>query len=505
MKSTCLCLVLVLAFTCLGYADIIHVPGDYLTIQAGIDAASDGDTVLVADGIYNGVGNKNLDFKGKAITVTSENGAETCIIDCEADGRGFIFQSGEGEESVVSGFTLKNGSVDDGGGILCNNSSPTITNNIITNNLAAWAGGGIDCSWGSSATITNNTITKNRANGHGGGGIFLEKSSPIIDNNIITNNSAAANGGGIFCYNNSSPNITNNNLSDNSADWGGGIRCYANGPSPIITNNIISGNSAIGGGGIDCGWWNDDVPIGPSLIIANNVIHSNSATWNAGISFEKSTLTIINNTIAHNFAAEKGGGIEVSVDSSITILNTILWGNIPDEIYVDETSEIDITYSDIQGGWPGEGNIDADPKFVDPDLGDYYLSNCSPCIGAGIMTPEVPDTDIEGNPRPNPPGSNPDMGAYETPLAAAFGIISGHVTDLVGNPLRALVIAINAETKDKYKTVTDADGYYEITDLEPGTYWVLCIKRGYRLGIRKAEVVSGEETTVNFRLRKKSE
>jgi hypothetical protein len=80
------------------------------------------------------------------------------------------------------------------------------------------------------------------------------------------------------------------------------------------------------------------------------------------------------------------------------------------------------------------------------------------------------------------------------------GSINGTIIDLTGTPLRALVIAINSETKEKDKTVTDVDGYYEILNLEPGIYWVLCIKKGYKLGIKKAEVVAGQPTTVDFQL-----
>ena len=129
-------------FSSIAFGATINVPGDQPTIQAGIDAASDGDTVLVADGTYTGEGNKNLDFKGKAITVQSENGAESCIIDCENEGRGFYFHTGEGVDSVVSGFTITNGrptgATLHSGGIYCSSSSPTITNCIISNNLASF-------------------------------------------------------------------------------------------------------------------------------------------------------------------------------------------------------------------------------------------------------------------------------------------------------------------------------------------------------------------------------
>ena len=92
----------------------IRVPTDYPTIQAGIDAAAGGDIVIVADGTFVGSGNKDLDFNGKAITVKSENGPENCIIDCQGNGRGFYFHSGETQSSVLSGVTITNGSADYG-------------------------------------------------------------------------------------------------------------------------------------------------------------------------------------------------------------------------------------------------------------------------------------------------------------------------------------------------------------------------------------------------------
>ncbi|MBC8427778.1 carboxypeptidase regulatory-like domain-containing protein [bacterium] len=97
-----------------------------------------------------------------------------------------------------------------------------------------------------------------------------------------------------------------------------------------------------------------------------------------------------------------------------------------------------------------------------------------------------------------------DGGLYILKYTGAVGALDGHVTDLLtGEPLRALVIAINDETGEKTRAVSDVEGYYEVLDLEPGTYRVLCYKKGYRLGIRKSEVIAGETVTVNFRLRPK--
>jgi hypothetical protein len=489
---------IMMAISLFAEAKIIRVPEDYPTIQEGIDAALTGDIVLVADGTYTGDGNKNLDFKGKAITVQSENGPESTIIDCEGSGRGFYFHSRENIGAKVKGFTIKNGA---SSGIYCNDSSPSIEGNKITNNSASPGvesyGGGIACV-ASSPTIQDNDIMYNSASY--GGGISCNDSSPIIQNNDITHN-ASAYGGGIYCIS-SSPTIQNNDITYNSvSDYGGGIYCYYS--SPTTQNNYITDNSANSGGGICCTYYSN-----PN--ITNNFITQNEAIYGGGISVESSfaSPSIINSTIAYNLA-HYGGGVYCE-HYSLTVLNSILYfdsalasGN---EIYVNG-GIFTVTYSDVDGGWEGEGNIDADPLFVDAANGDYHLSDSSPCIGAGIMTTGVPTEDFEGDPRPNPPASNPDIGADENPLAEPIsgdtGAINGTVTDKeTGDPIpKAIVIAINIETKEKFIDPKADNGFYEILNLQPGNYLVICIATGYNPGIAKKVVVeAGKTTTRDFAL-----
>jgi hypothetical protein len=219
------------------------------TIQAGINAAVNDWGVLVADVTYTGTGNKDLDFKGKAIYLKSVGGAENCIIDCENSGRGFYFHSSETAEAIVEGFTIRNGSSNPGGGILCvNYSSPRITNCTIANNSVSNDGGGIDCEISSNAAITNCIIVNNRADF--GGAIRSCFANPSIINCLIANNSTHSGGAGI-CSTSGSLTITNCTITNNRAEttvwgYGGGIMC--DGSSIMVNNTIIWGNSAAASG-----------------------------------------------------------------------------------------------------------------------------------------------------------------------------------------------------------------------------------------------------------------
>jgi hypothetical protein len=223
----------------------LYVPSQYATIQIGINAATTGDTVWVADGTYAGTGNKDLSWIGKHITVRSENGPNNCIIDCQNSGKGFTFDStGQNSSDIIRGFTIMKGnvggSIDNSGGIYCNSSSPTITNCVITGNSAVY-GGGINCYYSSSPTITNCTISNNNTIDWGGGINCYYSSSPTITNCVITGNSAVY-GGGICSYFNSSPAITNCIILNNSAaSSGGGISCHYAGAS-INYNNVWNNN-----------------------------------------------------------------------------------------------------------------------------------------------------------------------------------------------------------------------------------------------------------------------
>jgi hypothetical protein len=232
-------------------------------------------------------------------------------------------------------------------------------------------------------------------------------SSPTLFNCVFKENSATK-GGGMRNYN-SHPELTNCTIIDNLAtDDGGGI-LNLNG-DVTIKNCIFSRNWAgDAGGGIK------NESCSPTLV--NCVFSGNSAEFGGGMyNRDWSSPTFFNCVFKENSAHEVGGGMR-NYKSNPVLTNCILWGNTapsgPQIHNYSGSSSATISYSDVQGGWPGAGNINANPLFVDPAIGDYHLLPGSPCINTGDpdYIAEPNETDLDGNPRVI--GGRIDMGAYE--------------------------------------------------------------------------------------------
>jgi hypothetical protein len=377
-ESVCFMLVigaLSLATTPLS-ARIINIPDDFETIQAGIDEAEDGDTVLVAPGEYV----ENIDFLGKDIVIigTPDNPEET-VIDGDENGSVVVFANGETDRAVLTGFTLRNG-----------------------------------------------TGTEFVDHGRVGGGIFFsEAATPRIRNVRVIDNHDTVYGAGVAAFNDAHPTITDCVISGNTCGNGGeGAGVFADwGGHYTLERVLISDNSGLTFGGVQL------------MSSLDNFL---------------SQVTIVNNVSTHG----ECGGIGVACfeegewGGQALLVNCIVWHNIGAQAMIGYTdgevpAMLTISYSDIEGGEDdidvaragaileyGEGNINEDPLFVDPDENDYHLSEDSPCIDTGD-----PETSLD------PDGSRADMGAFPF---FHNGFVHGFVLDADDdNPLAGALLMMN--------------------------------------------------------------
>jgi hypothetical protein len=435
--------------------------GPKATIQAGIDAAASGDAVIVADGVYTGAGNKGLDFEGRLITLRSADGPDSCVIDCEGSGRGFRFRSGETLDAVIQGFTITNGWDQFGGAIRLEAVDATIIDCVFTNNMATIGSAihQVSLVGSHNLVLTRCTFAGNRALS-GGGAVFSYQDA-------ITSGSLLA---------------TDCVFTDNDGGEGPGAVGASHEESAFI-NCFFSGNFArfVGGGIVDGS---------ARSTLINCVLSRNEAVISGGVKIASMDAELVNCTVAGNV----GGG--VGADSQLTATHCIVWGNDPWQFEHPASS---VTYSDVEGGYAGIGNIDADPLFVQPGTDNVRLSIGSPCANAGSNAAVPPGitTDIDGNPRIQ--GGVVDMGAYEGESEAeeaadgTSDLDNGEVVILIPNgdtmdPLvNAAVMVVNTSGPDdatfvvtEYETdvYPDAAGYSELscilsldTSLEDGQYF----------------------------------
>jgi len=377
-------------------ANTIHVPLDQPTIQAGINAALKGDTVLVAPGTYV----ENIDFLGKAITVKSSAGPATTIIDGNAAAPVAVFVTSEGVHSVLSGFTLQNGVGTfpfryQGGGVSISNASPTITKNVIRNSTAG-----------------------------DGGGVGVYFGSPVISNNIITANSAQF-GGGVAIVGASNAQILHNTISKNTANIGAAFELFAAANVTLENNKILSNAAATQGGGLWIVNESDETIV--QNLIAKNTAPSGSQIYST-IPQSATGYRLINNTIV----SAPNGGADAAVVADGFNANAVIENNVifaagdsaaiicdanapygPPIVQFNDAFNSAAAYGGTCSGAGGtSGNISSDPALVNILKNNYQLAVGSPAINTGTnSTPVVLKKDFAGHTRII--GGTIDMGAYE--------------------------------------------------------------------------------------------
>lgn len=468
LRFTLVCAFALLATASSAQNTIYVGPGrTHATIQSGMDAAGIGDTVLVDPGTYY----EHIDFNGKAITVTSAAGPATTIIDGGTTDRAVSFKSGETRSAILSGFSIQRGGTYGlfsyvpiaarYGAVYVSDSSPTIRNNILTQN-ACWA----IYSERAAPLIEGNTISATQDKGYcnfatgsavyiagnlHNSGVTNDGSAALVTGNTIENNTDAGytatgdDGGAAVYINRGSPVIMNNVIRNNADPEGTGTAVSAAGGAfgvAIVQNIIYNNSSACGGGALGLGL-NPDSRTGIAALVANNTLIDNTYSGGANGSNCSPIAQIYPDPVAY------GGFV---VPNEYLFINNIIAGSTrypavncgelstPSES-IQPSFQNNMVYNatgpffgnhcvDVSGKY---NNIAADPLFVGQSSANFQLTSGSPAIDAGendvltlfhILTGLTLTTDIAGHPRLQGVHGQVctiDMGAYEYTGSGACG------------------------------------------------------------------------------------
>ncbi len=460
-------------------------------IQEAIDASDDDDLISVAPGTYTDIGNRDLNTHGKKIRIIANGnspqlGFEQAIIDCQAYSgdahRAFTFEGDETPDTVVSGFTIRECHELNGGAILVqNHSRPTLRNLVIRNNGADDSGGGIYITGTASPTLENVSFISNIAeNGTGSGAACLGNSEPLFFNCVFSFNGGDDHGGrgeqirgcpiaygtAFAACDDAKPKIRNSLFENNFGNEAGAISLGCNAYGEFSRCKIIGNQGTVGGLSVsdsttatfhNCEFRDNFGEHGAMYVnglanveFANTLFTRNTATTGGSLmgmgtgKYSDPQVQFFNCTVARNNAKD-GFLIDQSSSGSSEFFSSILYFNQPPTFgSYSSFSFCDIEGSIIEnrlnaGDRSGDGNIDRDPVFVNPDGGDFRLDRGSPCIDVGsniLTTTDVLDLDGNGTlkellpvdlddlPRfvddPWVPDNSPlpiiDMGAYERPV-----------------------------------------------------------------------------------------
>jgi len=412
--------------------------GEYTSIQAAIDAAADVDEIEVGPGTYDGT----VNLRGKAVRVYSGGGAEATIIQGmsnEGDfGRVVECISGEGPGTILEGFTVQ-AEEDFGIGLYCEGSGPTVIDCVFVGFQFSDCEEDAGMGWGIKTYQSHPTVVRCtfRENGDWwGGGMRNVESSTVVTDCVFENNGWGEIACGIDNLD-SSVEISGCRFDDNRPH-----SIINRAGTVVITDSTFSLGSIRNDGTnmeiIGCAFVAAQVrSAGNSIVTVKNCTFEGEGLFNSGSqadvancvfslcdwgtvsNYSGSSATLVNCTFVKNRHGWEGvgGAIFNRYNSHAIVRNCIFWDNGPDALHNVDSSTTAVTYSNVPGGWPGEGNMDEYPLFIDEEAGDVRLRWFSPCVDAGSDAAVGVESDLDGNPRVVDGSGDGmacvDMGAYE--------------------------------------------------------------------------------------------